>query len=91
MNWDKEIFINKTRIALDAPTYFIADIAANHDGDLERAKKLIYLAKEAGADAVKFQHFLAEKIVSDFGFKNLTTHQSHQSDWKKSVFDIYKD
>lgn len=90
-NWDNEIFINNTRIALDAPTYFIADIAANHDGDLQRAKDLIWLAKEAGADCTKFQHFLAEKIVSDYGFKNLTTHQSHQAVWKKSVFEIYRD
>ena len=35
--------------------YFIADIAANHDGDIERAKDLIYLASEAGAD-VTIQH-----------------------------------
>ena len=48
-------------------TYFIADIAANHDGDLERAKKLCLLAKEAGADAAKFQHFKAETIVSGEG------------------------
>ena len=33
------------------PTYFVADIAANHDGSLERAMLLIRLAKEAGADA----------------------------------------
>lgn len=91
MNWESEIFINQTRIALDAPTYFIADIAANHDGDIERAKDLIWLAKEAGADCAKFQHFLAEKIVSDYGFKHLTTHQSHQSTWKKSVFEIYRE
>lgn len=90
-NWDSEIFINKKKIAIDAPTYFIADIAANHDGDLQRSKDLIWLAKEAGADCAKFQHFLAEKIVSDYGFKHLTTHQSHQSNWKKSVFEIYKD
>jgi len=43
------------------PTYFIADIAANHDGDLERAKLLIRLAKEAGADAAKFQNFQAPR------------------------------
>jgi N-acetylneuraminate synthase len=91
MNWDSEIYINDRRIAIDEPTYFIADIAANHDGDLERAKDLIYLAKEAGADCVKFQHFIAEKIVSDYGFKHLKTHQSHQSTWEKSVFEIYKD
>ena len=52
-------------------TYFIADIGANHDGSLNRAKDLIHLAKEAGANAVKFQHFKAETIVSDYGFKNL--------------------
>lgn len=52
-------------------TYFIADISANHDGDFERAKKLCLLAKKSGADAAKFQHFKAETIVSDEGFKNL--------------------
>ncbi len=41
------------------PTYFIADISANHDGQLSRAKDLIFLAAEAGADAAKFQNFRA--------------------------------
>jgi sialic acid synthase SpsE len=72
------------------PTYFIADIAANHDGDLERAKDLIYLAADAGADAAKFQHFQAATIVSDCGFKDLKARQSHQAKWKDSVFDVYK-
>lgn len=72
-------------------TYFIADIAANHDGNLERAKKLCLLAKEAGADAAKFQHFKAESIVSDKGFKNLGSQQSHQAKWEKSVYDVYDD
>ena len=72
-------------------TYFIADISANHDGDFERAKKLCLLAKKSGADAAKFQHFKAETIVSDEGFKNLGGGKSHQSKWKKSVFEVYKD
>jgi sialic acid synthase SpsE len=72
------------------PTYFIADIAANHDGDLERAKDLIYLAAEAGADAAKFQHFQADTIVSDHGFKSLKIQQSHQTKWKNSVYDVYE-
>lgn len=75
----------------DQPTYFIADIAANHDGDLERAKTLMTLAKEAGADCAKFQHFQAEHIVSDYGFKALGGQQSHQASWKKSVFEVYQD
>ena len=86
-----EIQIEGRLISADKPTYFIADVAANHDGDLQRAKDLIYLCAEAGADAAKFQHFAADTIVSDKGFKSLGGQQSHQSKWKKSVFDVYKD
>jgi len=78
------------KIGENYPTYFIADIAANHDGDLERAKDLIYLAAESGADAAKFQHFQANTIVSDHGFKSLKTQQSHQGKWKNSVYEVYK-
>jgi sialic acid synthase SpsE len=66
-----EIRIGSHLLGEKHPTYFIADIAANHDGSLERAKKLIHLAKEAGADAAKFQNFRAPKIVSDYGFRSL--------------------
>lgn len=86
-----EISVAGRRIGPEQPTYFIADIAANHDGDLGRARELIHLAAEAGADAAKFQHFKAETIVSDLGFRSLGAQQSHQSGWKKSVFEIYKD
>jgi sialic acid synthase SpsE len=82
--------INGKSIGNYHPTYFIADIAANHDGDLNRAKDLIYKAAEAGADAAKFQHFQAATIVSDKGFKNLGRQLSHQAKWKDSVYDVYK-
>ena len=87
----REIQIENKIIGMNHPTYFIADVAANHDGDLERAKDLIYLCAEAGADAAKFQHFTAKTIVSYQGFKSLGGQQSHQSRWKKSVFDVYQD
>ena len=83
-------FGNQT-VGENHPVYFIADIAANHDGDLNRAKMLIHLAKESGADAAKFQNFKAPKIVSDFGFKNLGGQKSHQAKWQKSVFEVYHD
>lgn len=87
-----EIEIAGRKIGIDHPTYFIADIAANHDGDIERAKALIHLAAEAGADVAKFQHFQAETIVSDAGFSAMDkSKMSHQAGWKKSVFEIYKD
>ena len=85
-----DIKIGLHTIGQTHPTYFIADIAANHDGDLERAKKLIRLAHEAGADAAKFQNFRAAQIVSDFGFRALGGQQSHQASWKKSVFEVYQ-
>lgn len=88
---NSELQIDDKTIGLNHPTYFIADIAANHDGDLERAKDLIYLCAEAGADAAKFQHFEAETIVSNEGFKTMGGQQSHQSSWKKSVFEVYQD
>ncbi len=86
-----EIQIGNRLIGNDHPTYFIADISANHDGSLERARLLIRLAKEAGADAAKFQNFRAAKIVSDYGFRAMGAQVSHQASWKKSVFEVYAD
>ena len=91
MKSDNSLIIDETRIGPGNKTYFIADIAANHDGDLSRAKDLIYLSAEAGADAAKFQHFSAETIVSEKGFMDMGNKQSHQSKWKKSVSEVYKD
>jgi sialic acid synthase SpsE len=84
------IKIKKNIISSQSPTYFIADIAANHDGSLSRAKKLIRLCALSGANAAKFQHFKAETIVSDFGFKKIGK-ITHQKKWKKSVFEVYKE
>ena len=70
---------------------FIADIGANHDGDLNRAKDLISQAKEAGAHVAKFQHFNADTIVSRQQFdQDNEKYESHQSKWSKSVYDVYK-
>lgn len=84
------IRIGDRSIGSDRPTYFIADIAANHDGDLERAKALIHLCAEAGADAAKFQNFEARSIVSDAGFRQLGA-MAHQAKWSKSVYEVYED
>jgi sialic acid synthase SpsE len=45
-------------------TFIIAEIGVNHDGSLEKAKRLITAAKLSGADAVKFQTFKAEQLVT---------------------------
>jgi len=80
-----QLLIKNRVISKESPTYFIADIAANHDGNLERALELMSVAKQAGADAAKFQHFRADHIVSDKGFRELGSQVSHQAQWKKSV------
>lgn len=91
MKPDSSINISGRNIGIDEPTYFIADIAANHDGDMQRAIDLIDLAADAGADAAKFQHFEASTIVSDVGFKSIGQQSSHQAKWNKSVFEVYQD
>ena len=81
-----------TKIIDDNSLYFIADIGANHNGSLDKAIKLIRLAKEAGADAAKFQNFQANKIVSKIGFDNMKGKLSHQANWKKwMVFWLHPD
>lgn len=84
------IIIGSRIIDESEPPYFIADIASNHDGDINRAFRLIELAKESGADAAKFQNFKAASIVSKGGFASLGGQLSHQASWKKSVYEVYE-
>jgi N-acetylneuraminate synthase len=84
------IQIKQKKVGPDYPVYFIADVASNHCGSLSQAKELIHACAESRVDAVKMQNFSAETIVSDYGFKNLSTVKTHQSGWKQSVFDSYK-
>lgn len=50
-------------------TFIIAEAGVNHNGSLELAKKLIDVAKNCGCDAVKFQTFIAQNVVSKFAKK----------------------
>lgn len=59
-----KIKIGKKIISEKSPCFIIAEAGVNHNGSLKLAKKLVDLASEAGADAVKFQTFKSEKIVT---------------------------
>ncbi len=54
---------------METEVFIIAEAGVNHNGDINLAKKLVLKAKEAGANAVKFQTFKAENLVSKFAQK----------------------
>ncbi|MDD5617610.1 MAG: N-acetylneuraminate synthase family protein [Candidatus Omnitrophica bacterium] len=83
----EKIKIGKRFIGDGEPVYVIAEIGSNFDGSKERAKRLADLAKSAGADAVKFQSFLADKIICKEAFVEKT---SFQSNWDKPVYEVYQ-
>lgn len=65
--------IGDRAIGNQEPPYVIAEIGVNHDGDVDRCLMLTRLAREAGADAVKFQLFEADLLMS--GASRLATYQ----------------
>ena len=68
--------------------FIIAEAGVNHNGSIKIAKKLINLASEAGADAIKFQTFKAENLVT----KNLekANYQKNNTSKKKSQYKMLK-
>jgi len=60
----KKIKIGNRLVGEGEPCFIIAEAGSNHDGKLEQAKQLIDIAADAGADAVKFQTYTAEKMYS---------------------------
>lgn len=72
----------------DMPTFIIAEAGVNHNGDLNLARQLIDVAAEAGADAVKFQTFHAEQVVSRNAPK--AEYQTRTTDQVESQFEMIR-
>lgn len=68
--------------------FIIAEAGVNHNGSMEIAKKLIDVAHEAGADAVKFQTFKADKLVSKSAQK--AAYQKESTDASESQYEMLK-
>ena len=64
MAFMEKFFIGKKAVGPGNPAFIIAEIGSNFGGSIEKAKKLIGAAAEAGADAAKFQTFRAERLVT---------------------------
>lgn len=78
------------KIINNGKTFIVAEISANHDGNINNAKKLIKLAKNSGADAVKIQSYIPESITinsikNDFKLKKTNKWAKH-----KNLFSLYK-
>jgi N-acetylneuraminate synthase/N,N'-diacetyllegionaminate synthase len=82
------IRIGDRLIGKEEPCFIIAEAGVNHNGSIELAKKLIDAAKEAGADAVKFQTFKAENVV----VKNVekAEYQKKSTNSRESQYEMIK-
>lgn len=76
------------RISEDAPVFIIAEAGVNHNGSIVLAKQLIDIAAKAHADAVKFQTFIAEEVVSTDAPK--AEYQKQTTDASESQLDMIK-
>ena len=63
LKFNKEIKVGKHLLKEDGKVFVIAEAGVNHGGDLKLAEKLIDIAVEAGADAVKFQAFRTNELI----------------------------
>jgi len=81
------ISINGRKIAFDTPPYIIAEMSANHNGDINTAFRIIEEAKKAGADAVKMQTYRPDTITLDCDSEDFRIHGGL---WDgRTLYDLY--
>ncbi len=105
MKNSKEFAIAGRKIGIDFPPYVIAEMSANHNGDINNAYRIIDMAKNSGADAVKLQTYRPDTITMDMKtpefmiegglWDGQSLYELYESaympwDWHKPLFDYAK-
>lgn len=85
---DRGFIIGNKLVGKDSEPFIIAEAGINHNGDMDLAKKMILAAKEAGADAVKFQTFHAEEFIQDN--TTLYTYKSQGKEITEPMLKMFK-
>jgi len=76
-------------IGPDYPPFIIAEMSANHNGDINRALEIVRLAADAGADAIKIQTYTADTITINHESKEFTI---NDGPWRgRTLYDLYKE
>lgn len=84
----QKIKVGERYIGDEEPVFIIAEAGVNHNGSLEMARQLVDVAAQAGADAVKFQIFKAEKVISPQAPK--AVYQLQTTNTSESQLDMVK-
>lgn len=83
----RTIQINNRLIGEGQPAYIIAEMSANHAGSIERAKEIIRVAKECGADCIKIQTYTPDTITIDCDNKYF---QIENGTWEgENLYSLY--
>ncbi|HIH12164.1 TPA: N-acetylneuraminate synthase [Candidatus Woesearchaeota archaeon] len=89
MNFNGELRVGNRRVGPGNPCFIIAEAGVNHDGNIEKAKRMIDVAVAAGADAVKFQTFTGETLASKDAML-ATYHKKGATSEKETLKDLLK-
>jgi pseudaminic acid synthase len=83
------IEINRRQIGANEPPYIVAELSANHNGNIETAYKIIETAKQSGADAVKLQTYRPDTITIDCDREDFRIHEGL---WDgRTLYDLYEE
>ena len=82
------IVIDNRSIGPNHLPYIIAELSANHGGDLQRARRIVQMAAECGADAIKFQAYTADSLTLDCDMPDFVI--ASDNPWKgRRLYDLY--